>query len=333
VDILNSKSKKEADKIYSNIQKSEETVNKRMGTVQEYFEKKAQLLGYEKVKFQSREIKKLIDQLNRIRGNIQYKDVEHQAINMSLKDLTELEKYSLDAEKILLADTSVRSEMTGTSVISLVGAAGIYGSVHLSTSGFLASTTSALLGPSAVINGNLGVIGGGGFISSALGLGGNAVRIGAMTVGVAVIVPVALGGVYLKRNKNRRCLERAHEDLQRANNEIAKIHEKCDIIYKVSSSLDLYQKMFYKFRQKATTLHDQIITIEKDYKKANSSGNIDEIEREQDRILKSIQMSINFLKNSKLIIEIDVLQKVCDDLPTINDLFNSEILNFDNSLN
>jgi len=332
MDVLNSESKKEADQIYFEIQKSEEIVNQRTEHVQDLFEKKAQLLGYEKVKFQSREIKKLIEQLNRIRGKVQYNSVERQTINMSLKDLTELEKYSLDAEKILLADTSVRGEVVDTSVVSIIGAAGIYGTAHLSTAGFLATTTSALLGPTAVINGNLGVLGGGSFISSAFGLGGNSVRLGAMTMGFAVIVPVAVGGVFLKRNKNRRCLERAREDLQRANNEITKIHSKCDIIDKVTTSLVLYQKMFSKFRQRATNLHDQIFTMENDYKNAISSGDMDEIERQKDLRLKSIQMSVSFLKNSKRIIEVDVLQKVCDDLPKINDLFNSEILNFDNSL-
>ena len=108
---------------------------------------------------------------------------------------------------------------------------------------------------------------------------------------------------------------------------------KCSIVEKVSNSLDIYKDMFSKFRQSATKLYDQIYSIESDYNNAKISGNISEIDREEERILNSIIMSIVFLKNSKSLIETDVLKKASEDIPKINDLFDTEIRGFDNSLN
>jgi len=331
MNIFNSESKKEADQIYSNIQYSEGIVNQRIATAQEIFQKKTQLLGYEKVKFQSKEIKKLIEQLNRIRGNVQYKTVDY--IDLSLNDIMQLEHYSLYAEKLMLEDTSIKKEMSTLAAGSMLNAAGIYGVTFKGTSGFIASTTKSFLGNTAVIKGNLSVIGGGGFLKGALGLNKDTVSRGTIFMGMALIVPVAVAGVYLKRNKNRRCLERALEDLQKSNKEIALQNAKCSIVEKVSNSLDIYKDMFSKFRQSATKLYDQIYSIESDYNNAKISGNISEIDREEERILNSIIMSIVFLKNSKSLIETDVLKKASEDIPKINDLFDTEIRGFDNSLN
>ena len=160
-----------------------------------------------------------------------------------------------------------------------------------------------MLGTSAAINGNLATIGGGSYLAGAFGLGGNAVRSGAMIMGAYIVVPVAAMGLYVKRNKNRRCLERANKDLIKSKTEIAKQHAKCDIVYRASSVLDLYGQMFSRFRHSATKLHDQISRVENDFSEAKVSGNLDDIEKEKEHILNSIQVSVDFLKNTKQLTE------------------------------
>ena len=182
------------------------------------------------------------------------------------------------------------------------------------------------LGSGAGVSGTLATIGGGSYFAGAIGLGGASVLTGAAVVGGVAIAPVAVVGIFLKRNKNRRMLARAKEDNRRANKQISQIHAKCDVIIQTCNKLDLYYKIFSRLRNSARKIQHKSDKIWSEYEMVLKSEDSSKIDNAKGAVVNAVMLLATFLKNSKALLEIDVLQKAKDDIPRINDLFDVSII-------